>query len=166
MIFFSQFGVYGDWDGVMREEVMETHRNPPVERLRHDQVGGRNASHEFRRPVRNADGARPLIQRLRAGEEYSNYRSVNCLFCYRALHDLPYTVYLDHHRSSTYVTDAAFTLGNIVDNFIPGEVYNVGSTEYHDIKRVSDLVLNYLGKDDRCVIYRESEPFTTRRQKD
>jgi dTDP-glucose 4,6-dehydratase len=52
-----------------------------------------------------------------------------------------------------------------VDNFVPGEVYNVGSTEYHDIKTVSDIVLKYLGKDDRLVTYSEGEPFTTRDKK-
>jgi dTDP-glucose 4,6-dehydratase len=74
-------------------------------------------------------------------------------------------VYLNHHRTSTYVTDAAFTLANIVDNFVPGEVYNVGSTEYHDIKSISDIILKYLGKDDCLVTYGEGEPFTTRDKK-
>jgi dTDP-glucose 4,6-dehydratase len=99
------------------------------------------------------------------GERYSDYRSVNCLFCYRALHDLPYTVYLNHHRSSTYITDAACTLANIVDSFIPGEAYNIGSGEYHDIKTVSDIILEALGKDDSQVTYLESEAFTTRNKK-
>ena len=165
MIFFSSSEVYGDWDGVMREEVMETHGIRQLNDYAMTKwVGEMQVMNSAARFGTQTVRVR-LFNVYGPGEEYSNYRSVNCLFCYRALHDLPYTVYLDHHRSSTYVTDAAFTLGNIVDNFIPGEVYNVGSTEYHDIKRVSDLVLNYLGKDDRCVIYRESEPFTTRDKK-
>ena len=32
------------------------------------------------------------------GEYYHNYRSVVCLFCYRALHGIPYTVYKNYHR--------------------------------------------------------------------
>jgi len=51
-----------------------------------------------------------------------------------------------------------------IENFIPGEVYNVGSKEEweHDIKYVSDLILQYLGKNDSHVTYKEAEPFTTR----
>ena len=32
----------------------------------------------------------------------------------------------------------------------------------HDIKYVSDLILENLGKDDSGVTYKEAEPFTTR----
>jgi dTDP-glucose 4,6-dehydratase len=37
------------------------------------------------------------------GEYYSDYRSVICLFIYRALHDIPYTVYTEHKRTSSYI---------------------------------------------------------------
>lgn len=165
MIFFSSSEVYGDWDGVMKEDVMDTHEIRQLNDYAMTKWVGEmqvmNSAAMF--------GTETLRVRLfnvfGPGEKYSNYRSVNCLFCYRALHNIPYTVYLNHHRTSTYVTDAAFTLANIVDNFIPGEVYNVGSTEYHDIKTISDIILDYLGKDDRLVTYEEGEPFTTRDKK-
>ena len=96
------------------------------------------------------------------GEYYSPYRSVICLFIYRALHDVPYKVFLGHHRTSSYVTDTCETLANIVDNFKPGEVYNIGGTEYHDIKTLSDLILGYLKKTDAQVEYLPAEPFTTK----
>ena len=60
------------------------------------------------------------------GEHYSPYRSVICLFCYRLLHDIPITVYRGYKRTSTFITDMARTLANISDNFVPGEVYNIG----------------------------------------
>jgi dTDP-glucose 4,6-dehydratase len=85
-----------------------------------------------------------------------------CVFVYRALHNLPYTVYLNHHRTSTYVSDTVRTLAEITERFRPGEVYNIGGTEYHDVKTASDLILRCLGRDDRNVTYREAEPFTTR----
>jgi dTDP-glucose 4,6-dehydratase len=61
------------------------------------------------------------------------------------------------------VEDTCRTFANIVDNFIPGEVYNIGGKEEWecDIKYVSDLILNYLGKDDSMVTYKQGEPFTT-----
>jgi dTDP-glucose 4,6-dehydratase len=52
-----------------------------------------------------------------------------------------------------------------VDNFIPGQAYNIGSGEYHDIKTVSDIILEALGKDDSQVTYEASESFTTRNKK-
>ena len=44
-------------------------------------------------------------------------------------------------------------------------MYNIGGTEYHDIKTLSDIILNYLGKDNSLVTYKESEGFTTKDKK-
>ena len=96
------------------------------------------------------------------GEYYSPYRSVICMFIYRALHNLPYTVFLNHHRTSSYIDDTVRTLANIVENFIPGEVYNIAGTQYHDIKYLSELILDAVGIDDSKVNYKDAEPFTTK----
>ena len=98
------------------------------------------------------------------GEHYSEYRSVICQFIYRALHNLPYTVFLDHHRTSSYIDDTIRTLSNIADEkrFKPGEVYNIAGGEYHDIKTLSDMILNHLGKNDRMVKYVDFEAHNTR----
>jgi len=97
------------------------------------------------------------------GEHYSKYRSVICQFIYRALHNIPYTVYLDHHRTSSYIDDTVRTLANICipEIFKPGEVYNIAGTEYHDIKTISDMILNYLGKKDSNVQYEKYEEHNT-----
>jgi len=161
-VFFSSSEVYGDWAGAMREDVMDLHE---IRQLNDYAITKWVGEMQVMNSARMA-GTESVRVRLfnvyGPGERYSAYRSVNCLFCYRALQGLPYTVYLHHHRSSTYVGDAVRTLANIAENFVPGEVYNVGSTEYHDIKTVSDLVLRHLGLDDRLVAYQLSEPFTTR----
>ncbi|MEM4169417.1 MAG: NAD(P)-dependent oxidoreductase, partial [Thermoproteota archaeon] len=81
---------------------------------------------------------------------------------YKALHDEPYTVYLGHKRTLEYVDDICRTLVNVVDNFKPGEVYNLGGDLQYEIKYVSDLILKCLDKDDSKVTYSEAEPFTTR----
>jgi dTDP-glucose 4,6-dehydratase len=97
-------------------------------------------------------------------EYYSTYRGVIPAFIYKALKDEPYTVYLGHKRIFDYVEDTCRTFANIVDNFKPGAVYNIGSKEEweHDIKYVSDLILKNLGKTDAKVTYKEAEPFTTK----
>jgi dTDP-glucose 4,6-dehydratase len=97
-------------------------------------------------------------------EHYSPYRGVIPTFIYKALKDEPYTLYLGHKRIFDYVEDTCRTFANIVDNFKPGEVYNVGGKEEweHEIKYVSDLILKYLAKNDSIVTYKEAEPFTTK----
>ena len=88
-------------------------------------------------------------------------------FIYNALHDKPYTVYKGHKRIIDFVEDTCRTFANIVDNFIPGEAYNVGSrSEWeYDIKEYSDMILSACGKNDDLVTYKEAEPFTTKVKK-
>lgn len=164
-VFFSTSEVYGDWGGVMREEVMDHHEVRQLNDYAMTKwVGEMQVLNSAQMTGTESVRVR-LFNVYGPGEEYSPYRSVVCLFCYRALQGLPYTVYLNHHRSCVYVSDAVFSLANLADNFVPGEVYNIGSTECHDIKTMSDLVLSALGKDDRLVTYKPSEPFTTRDKK-
>jgi len=87
------------------------------------------------------------------GEYYHNYRSVVCLFCYRALHRIPYQVYEGYHRVFMYIDDFTPTLANVVDHFVPGEVYNIGGTEFRSVKELSDLILGHLGMDESLVEY-------------
>ena len=165
LIYFSSSEVYGDWEGVMSEDVMDRYEVRQLNDYAITKWVGEMQVLNSARMFGTESVRVRLFNLYGPGEKYSDYRSVNCLFCYRALHDIPYTVYLNHHRSSTYVTDAACTLANIPENFIPGEAYNIGSGEYHDIKTVSDIILDFLGKDDRLVTYRESEPFTTKNKR-
>jgi dTDP-glucose 4,6-dehydratase len=97
-------------------------------------------------------------------EHYSPYRGVVPTFIYKALKGEPYTVYLGHKRIFDYVEDTCRTFANIVDNFKAGEVYNIGGKEEweHEIKYVSDLIVNNLGQDDAKINYKEAEPFTTK----
>ena len=165
MIFFSSSEVYGDWQEVMSEDVMGKHAVRQLNDYAISKWVGElqlmNSAAQF-----GTESVRVrLFNTYGPSEYYSPYRSVICKFIYSALMDLPYKVYLNHHRTSTYVTDTVRTLANIVERFKPGEVYNIGGTEYHDIKYLSDFVLEYLGKDDRLVEYMEAEPFTTRDKK-
>jgi dTDP-glucose 4,6-dehydratase len=96
------------------------------------------------------------------GEHYTPYRGWIPKFIYKALRDEPYTVYVGHKRTLEYVEDVCRTLANIIDNFKPGEVYNLGGDQLYEIKYISDLILKTLGKDDSKVIYKEAEPFTTK----
>src|SRR6266550_8064404 len=162
LVHFSSSEVYGDYDGLMTEDVMDKceirqlNDYALTKWVNEVQIMNSAAMHQTE-SVRVR-----LFNTYGPGEHYSPYRSVICLFIYRALHDLPYKVYLGHHRTSSYVTDTCETLANIIDNFKPGEVYNIGGTEYHDIKALSDIILAYIKKKDANVEYLPAEPFTTR----
>jgi dTDP-glucose 4,6-dehydratase len=163
MIFFSSAEVYGDYTGKMSEDVMDRLAIKQMNDYAVTKWAGElmvlNSAAMFGtetvrvRPV-NAYGPH---------EHYHPYRGVIPAFIHKALHDEPYTVYTGHKRIFDYVEDTCRTFANIIDNFIPGEVYNIGGKEDWecDIKYVSDIILEYLGKDDSRVTYKEGEPFTT-----
>jgi dTDP-glucose 4,6-dehydratase len=164
VVFFSSAEVYGNYDGTMTENVMD---RVPIKQLNDYAItkwAGElmclNSEEQFEtetvrvRPV-NCYGP---------GEHYTPYRGFIPKFIYHALHNKPYTVYEGHKRIIDYVEDTCRTFANIVDNFIPGEVYNVGGRPEweQDIKAYSDLILKIAGRDDSLVTYKKAEPFTTK----
>jgi dTDP-glucose 4,6-dehydratase len=63
------------------------------------------------------------------------------------------------------VSDCVRALAAIADNFRPGEVYNIGGTDYHDIETAAGLVLQHAGKQNSGLVeYHDSEPFTTKQK--
>ncbi len=63
------------------------------------------------------------------GEYYSDYRSVVCLFIYRALKGLPVTVYHNSERSFLYIDDWVQAVARVAE--VPtksGEAFNIAST--------------------------------------
>lgn len=167
MCFSSSSEIYGDWKHLMSEEVPEQH---PIRQLNDyalskwvNEMQIMNSAERFSTETVRVR----LFNTYGPGEYYSSYRSVICQFIYRALHNIPYTVYLDHHRTSSYINDTVRTLSNICspEMFKSGEVYNIAGTEYHDIKTLSDMILNYLGKDDSKVQYEKYEEHNTGNKK-
>jgi dTDP-glucose 4,6-dehydratase len=162
MIFFGSAEVYGDYDGVMSEGVMD---EVPVRQM-NDYAIAKWANELQIMNSAAMFGTETVRVRLfnvyGPGEHYTPYRGWIPKFIYKALRDEPYTVYLGHKRTLEYVEDICRTLGDIMDNFKPGEVYNLGGDEQYGVKHISDLILEYLGKDDSKVTYKEAEPFTTK----
>jgi dTDP-glucose 4,6-dehydratase len=161
MIFASSSEVYGDYRGIMSEDIM----NKVAIRQMNDYAMTKRVNEM--QILNSADRFATETVRVRLfntygpGEYYSEYRSANCVFIYRALHNLPYIVYTKHKRTSSYIDDTVRTLANIIDNFKAGGVYNIAGSEFHDMKQVSDIILSYLGEDDSLVDYRDVEESTT-----
>jgi dTDP-glucose 4,6-dehydratase len=166
MIFFSSAEVYGDYNGIMTEDVME--KNPIIDTYQMNDYAITKWAGELM-CMNSAKMFGTETVRVRPvncygpGEHFTPYRGFIPKFIYHSLHDMPYTVYKGHKRIIDYVGDTVNTFSNIVDNFIPGEVYNVaGKPEWEmDIKQYSDIILRTLEKDDSHVTYEEAEPFTT-----
>jgi len=162
MIFFGSAEVYGDYDGVMSEDVME---KIPIKQMNDyaiakwvNELQILNSASMF--------GTETVRVRLfnvyGPGEHFTPYRGFIPKFMFKALHDEPYTVFLGHKRTLEYVEDICRSLANIIDDFRPGEVYNLGGDKQYEVKYVSDIILRCLGRDDSKVTYKEAEPFTTR----
>jgi dTDP-glucose 4,6-dehydratase len=162
LIHFSSSEVYGDWPDLMVEQVMDEHE---IKQLNDyamtkwvNEMQVRNSAMQY--------GTESVVVRLfntyGPGEYYSPYRSVNCRFLYCALMGLPWTVFRGHSRTSTYLGDTVRTLSNIVDNFKPGETYNIGGRNLHTIEELSATILSVTGADPALVEYRDSEILTTK----
>jgi dTDP-glucose 4,6-dehydratase len=165
MVVFSSSEIYGDYEGLMAEDVPDRF---PIHQM-NDYAISKWVNELQVRNSMATKGTETVIVRLfntyGPGEPYSEYRSVICRFIFSALHDLSYTVFLNHHRTSTYIEDTARTLANISERFHAGAVYNISGESYHDIKSISDLILRQLGKTDKLVTYVDAEHHNTRDKK-
>jgi len=165
-VFFSSAEVYGDYSGVMSENVMVS--NPISDTYQMNDYAITKWAGELI-CMNSAEMYGTETVRVRPvncygpNEHYNPYKGFIPKFIYHALFNMPYTVYKNHKRIIDYVDDSAITFANIVENFIPGEVYNVGGrSEWEkNIKEYSDLVLAAVGRNDSIVTYIETEPFTT-----
>ncbi len=163
LVFFSSAEVYGDCRAAMSEDVMDTVLIKQLNDYAITKWAGElmclNSAEQF---GTEAVRIRP-VNCYGPGEHYTPYRGLIPKFIYHALHNNPYVVYKGHKRIIIYVEDTCRTSANIVDNFRPGEVYNVaGRPEWEaDIKTYSDLVLKACGCDDSLVTYKDVQPFTT-----
>jgi dTDP-glucose 4,6-dehydratase len=156
LIHFSSSEIYGEVttpDGFIREDISD---QVPLKQG-NDYAISKWVNELQIRNARTVNHTEILMVRLfnayGPGEYFTPYRSVVTQFIYKALHDLPYEVYLNYHRVFMYIDDLINTLCNIPERFKDGEVYNIGGEEYLDVKSVSDMILKLLGKDDSFVKY-------------
>lgn len=165
-VFFSSAEVYGDYTGVMAEDVMVD--NPIRDTYQMNDYAITKWAGELM-CMNSATMFGTETVRVRPvncygpGEHYTPYRGFIPKFIYHALFGKPYTVYRGHKRIIDFVEDSCRTWANIVDHFVPGEVYNVGGRPEweREIQEYSDMVLAAVGRDDSLVTYEEAEPFTT-----
>jgi dTDP-glucose 4,6-dehydratase len=161
LVHFSSSEVYGEFNEVMTESTLEAH---PIEQLNDYAISKRVNELQIRNSTKY-HGTETVVVRLfntyGPGEWFHPYRSVNAKFCYSALHGLPIVVHRGHWRTSTYLEDTARTLANIVINFKPGERYNIGGSDYHDIETLASIIWKVSGADPKLITVKDPEAMTT-----
>jgi dTDP-glucose 4,6-dehydratase len=85
------------------------------------------------------------------GEEYHAYRSVVALFCYRALHGLPFQVFEGYSRTFMYIEDFIPTLARVADDGRSGRVYNIGGLDFRSVEELAELVIRHTGADPALI---------------
>ncbi len=164
MIFFSSAEIYGDYDELMSEDVME---RVPIQQMNDYAISKWAGELQC---LNHATMFGTETVRVRPvgcygpHEYYSPYRGVIPIFVYQALTGNAFTVYRGHQRIFDYVEDTCRTFANIADHFIPGEVYNVGSREdwVISIEELADIVLEATGASPDLAQFKGEENFTTR----
>lgn len=162
LVHFSSSEVYGDYAGVMSEDVMKRVAIPQL----NDYAMSKWVNEMQIKNSAASRGTESVVVRLfntyGPGESYHPYRSVNAKFCYHALHGLPITVYRGHERTSTYLDDACRALVAISSNFHAGMVYNIGGGNSHTIEKLAEIVWKYTGASRDLITFKDSEVLTTK----
>jgi dTDP-glucose 4,6-dehydratase len=166
MIFFSSAEVYGDFTGIMSESVMLD--NPIKETYQMNDYAITKWAGELM-CLNSATMFGTETVRVRPvncygpHEEYTPYRGFIPKFIFHSLFNKPFIVHKGHKRIIDYVEDTCTTFANICDNFIAGEVYNIGgNVEWEkSVEEYVDIILSITGASRNLVTYKEAEPFTT-----
>lgn len=164
MVFFSSAEVYGDYNGLMTENIMES---VPIRQM-NDYAISKWAG-ELQCLNHAAMFGTETVRVRPVGcygphEYYSRYRGVIPIFVYHALARKPFKVHRGHKRIFDYVEDTCRTFANVLDNFIPGEVYNIGGREdwVISIEELAEVVLKETSANPKLAEYINEENFTTR----
>ena len=161
LVHCSSSEVYGDYSGVMYEDIIN---DVPIVQM-NDYAISKMVNENQISNSRKQFGTETVVVRFfntyGPGEWYHPFRSVNCVFTYNLLNNLPIVVYEGHTRTSTYIDDAVRTFANISDNFNDGDIYNITSDEQHTIEDLAKLVLKYTKADPSLVTYKKNKEIIT-----
>lgn len=166
MIFFSSAEVYGDYDGIMTEEVMVN--NPVSDTYQMNDYAITKWAGELM-CLNSAKMFGSEIVRIRPvncygpHEEYTPYRGFIPKFIYHCLFQKPFVVHKGHKRIIDYVEDTCFTVANITENFIPGMAYNIGSRVEWEmpVEEYADLILKATNAPESLITFKGQEAHTT-----
>ena len=157
LVHFSSSEVYGDYKDLMTEKIMD---KVEIKQLNDYALSKWTNEQQIKNSIK-LNNLKTVIVRIfntyGPGEIYHPYRSVNSKFCYNLLMGIPIYVYKGHYRTSTYLEDSVTTISNIVDNFISGEVYNIGGWELHSIEELVEIIQKHTKCSSKLIRFIEHE---------
>ena len=165
LVHFSSSEVYGDYESVMHESTIDkvaiSQMNDYAISKRVNEIQIKNSFKLY--------GTKSVIVRLfntyGPGDWYHPFRSVNCVFTYKLLNNLPVRVFKGHTRTSTYIDDSINALVQIPRNYKNQEIYNIASSTNHTIENLVELVLKHTGANKDLVEYVDDYEVLTTKHK-
>jgi len=166
LIFFSSAEVYGDYNGVMHEDIMVNGKINDTYQMNDYAItkwAGElmclNAAKMFNSEIIRI---RP-VNCYGPHEEYTPYRGFIPKFIFHSLFKIPFMVHKGHKRIIDFVEDTCKTVANVTNNFISGSVYNIGGKQEWEmsVEEYADIILKITGAPSSLVTFKEMEPFTT-----
>ena len=159
----SSSEVYGDYKGVMTEEIME---EVPIRQMNDYAISKWVNEMQISNSVL-MNGTDSVIFRIfntyGPGETFNEYRSALSRFIFSILMDLPYKVYSGHIRTHTYIKDCARMIKIIADIGKSGEAYNVAGPDKTSMEEVNEMICNIANKPfKKEFLDSKNEPFTTK----
>lgn len=157
LVHFSSSEVYGDYKDIMAEKIMNTFE---IKQLNDYALSKWTNEQQIQNSIKLNNSQTVVVRIFNTygpGEYYHPYRSVNAKFCYNLIMGIPVDVYKGHYRTSTYLEDSVTTISNIVDNFIAGEVYNIGGKELHSIEELVDIIQKYTSCSNKLINFIDHE---------
>jgi dTDP-glucose 4,6-dehydratase len=160
MVHFSSSEVYGNWKDIMSEKVLMEN---PILQLNDYALSKWCNEVQIINSKLMYDTETVVVRLFNTygpGEKYHKYRSAICKFVWQALNNEQITLFKDHYRSNTFISDCINTLANISNNFKSGRVYNIGNNDLQSMSKVVDLVMEHTKSRSKIQIL-DSEPHTT-----
>jgi len=165
LVHTSSSEVYGDYTDIMYEDVLD---KTPIVQMNDYAMSKRVNEMQILNSKIMYDTESVVVRLFNTygpGEWYHPFRSVNCIFTYNLLHNIPITIYRGHTRTSTYIYDCARTLANIANDFNSGETYNIASEQHHTIEYLVDLILKETNASPDLVTYDDALEILTTKDK-
>lgn len=165
LIHFSSSEVYGDYEDVMYEDVLN---RVPITQMNDYAISKRVNEMQIENSKAMYNTETVIVRIFNTygpGEWYHPFRSVNCTFTYNLLNNKPIKIFKGHTRTSTYIYDAVNAMANICEKFNKGSYYNIASSERHSIEHLADLILKYTNADSKLVEYSEHKEILTTKDK-
>lgn len=165
LIHFSTSEVYGDFTDVMHEDVTSKY---PIHHLNDYALSKWVNEGQIRNSQAHYKTESVIVRLFNIygpGEPLSPYRSFISRFIYCALTAQPFDVHSNHERTALFIDDAVKTLANIVDHFVPGEIYNIASEKLYPVEAIARMILKLTGASEALMKFLPSEILTTQSKK-